>query len=224
MELRSLGVAVLLLAALGAPEARADLRFEPALLDFGRQPENKVSSASVRVTNAGSVPVGIVGALPDCGCITVEFPASALAPGASATLKVRMQSGGVENDARHEIALALEGGGTVVLPVRISVYRYANWTVSPSRLMFAPSRRGEAAVADLRVSHVGAAGPGIVSVSSGSPYIGVAGGVTAGNAVTYRVTKLPAAPGGPIYADIRITTGDPQERVLDIPVFAYVIP
>ena len=215
-------MAALCLLSFAVPGARAQLRCEPSVLDFGRRPQNQVFTAQARITNVMPGPVSILSVQPDCGCITADTAVSDLAPGESTTLTVRMQSGGLEGQFQHSVVVATREGPSTVLAVKMSVYRYVNWTVAPSRLILPPSARGTEVTAELQLTHIGAEQLGITSVTCDSPCFAIIPGGAAGNTVTYKVRKLPSAPAGPIYSDVKITTADPTAPVLDVPVFAYV--
>jgi len=222
MKLSWHGIAVLGLISWLGPAARAQLTCEPAELDFGRRPENEVFTAQSRITNVMSRPANILSVQGDCGCLAATTAVTRLAPGESTTLTVRMQSGGVEGEFRHSVVVMTAEGATAVLAVKMAVFRYAHWAVTPSRLILSPSSRGTEVAAELHITHVGAEQLGIVSVACGSPYLAIVPAGASGNTITYRVKKLAGAPVGPIYSDIIITTGDPSAPTLDIPVFAYV--
>ena len=214
-------MAVVLLAALSAESARAQLRCDPAVVDFGRRPENQEFVAQVRLTNVAAQPVRILAAQGDCGCLSVAPDTWALEPGQSTSLSIRMQSGGAEGSIEHRVVVTTADGGNVAVPVRIDVFAFANWSIQPSRIILPSSRRGEPSSAELRVTRIGSGQVGIGSVSSESPFITVTAGPSIGNTATIRVTKLPGAPAGPSYADIRIATDDASSPVLTVPVFAY---
>jgi hypothetical protein len=214
-------MAVVFLVLIGAAPARAQLRCDPAAVDFGRRPENQSFTARVRLTNVAGRPVRILAAQGDCGCLTVTPDTWALDSGQSTSVSIRMQSGGAEGSIEHRVVVTTADGANVEVPVRMEVFAFANWDLRPSRIILPTSRRGEPSSAELRVTRIGAAQPGIASVGSESPFITVAAVPSAGNTAVFRVTKGPGAPAGPTYADIRIATDDASAPVLTVPVFGY---
>ncbi len=192
-------------------------------MDFGRRAENQILTAQATLTNITPGPVKILSVQADSDCLAADAAILDLAPGQSTTLTVRMQSGGLEGKFEHRVVVATAEGAGAALTVKIAVYRYANWELEPSRLIFAPSSRGTVATCELRITHVGAYQPGILSITSGSPYFAITTETSVGNAITYLVRKLPSAPAGALYSEIRIATRDPTAPHLDVPVFAYVM-
>jgi hypothetical protein len=217
-------IAGLCAAAVLAAGVRAQVKFDPPAADFGRKPQNQTFSTTIRVTNAGPVPVRILKADTDCGCTTAVIAASTLAPGQSESLVVTIQSGAAEGPVSHSVFLTTEPGGTATLPVRMLVYHYENWIVTPPRVVMAPSVRGTPVSAEVRLDYLGNGPLKPTQVSSDSNWFEVKPGATSSKSVIYYVTKLPGAPDGAAYATIRVATGDPVSPQLDIPVFAYVKP
>jgi len=224
MSPRFLTAAALGLLAFSAPLLRAQqlLQGDPAAVDFGRRAENQSFTARVRLTNATANPIAILSVQSDCGCLTGEAAIPQLAPGESTTLTVRMESGGSEGDFQHTLVVNSSAGPAVSIPVRMTVYHYADWVLSPPRVLLPPSRRGAEAVGELHLRYLGDTPPRISSIVSDSPWIEIAPSTASGNGIAYVVRKLPGAPGGAVYADIKIDTGDSGSPSLDVPVFAYI--
>jgi hypothetical protein len=224
MTPRFFAAAALGLLAFPAPLLRAQqlLQSDPAAVDFGRRAENQSFTARVRLTNATANPITILSVQSDCGCLTGEEAIPQLAPGESTMLTARMESGGAEGDFEHTLVVNSSAGPAVSIPVRMTVFHYADWVLSPPRVLLPPSRRGAEAVGELSLHYLGDAPPRISSIASDSPWIEIAPSATAGNAISYVVRKRPGAPGGAVYANIRIDTGDSASPSLDVPVFAYI--
>ena len=205
-----------------AAAARAQLRFEPASVDFGRRPQNEVFKAEIGVVNKGAVAVDINDIRGTCSCVTGEVAVRKLQPGKRTALTVRMESRQWEGLVRQMLMVATSDGGSFALPVSMDVYRYANWRITPSRLVLPPSARGAGSAAELRIEFTGNGPPKAPVVTADSPWIRVAPVSAAGAVFAFSVCKAPSAPGGSVYADLRIATGDPVNPIIDVPVFAYV--
>jgi hypothetical protein len=212
---------VLLLLASLARAADSDLEFQPAAIAFGRQPQNQALAAAVTVTNASAVPILIKRVESDCACTTGEVFPRRLAPGASADLTVRVQTGAWEGNFRHSLFL-VTNRDRQTLPVSAEVYRYHDWTITPSRAIFAPSLHGHAAALALRLEHRGPGLPDRVTATSNSPWIEVGRPRPTGQTVLFTLRKLPEAPSGSLFAELSIATQDAALPVLTVPVFAYV--
>ena len=217
-------VFLLLAALLLPPLARAadsDLEFQPAEVAFGRQPQNQALAAAVKLTNATSAPIVIKRVESDCACTTGEVFPRRLAPGASAELTVRIQTGALEGNFRHSLFVVTNRDRQTV-PVSAEVYRYRDWTISPFRAIFAPSQAGEAATLTLRLDYRGVGQPGLVTAACNSPWIEVGPPRRAGQTVDFVLRKLPGAPPGSLFAQLDLATQDRATPVLTVPVFAYV--
>ena len=195
---------------------------EPSAVDFGRRPENREFTARVTVTNPGAAPVRITGVDVDCGCLSAVPAAAELAPGKSAVITIRIQSGGLDGAYEHHVLIATGPGAPAVVPVRISVYRYAHWGVVPSRVILRPVGSDAEPSADVRVAWLGTGPPPIIATDSNSPLIAVSRGAAEGGAVLLHVSRVRGAPAGAVYATITIKTRDPEARVIEVPVFSYV--
>ena len=212
------------LLGVSAPLVRAQqlLRSDPPAIDFGRRSQNQMFTAQARLTNATPIPLTIINVQADCGCLTAEAATRQLEPGESTALTVRMESGGSEGEVQHTLVVNANSGPAVTIPVRMSVYHYANWVLSPPRVILPPSRRGAEAEGELRLNYLGADQPRISSIASDSPWIEIAPSAATGNTIVYKIKKRPRAPGGAVYGDIRIATGDSASPSIDVPVFAYI--
>jgi hypothetical protein len=217
-----LSTCLLLFSAAAFPAAGQALRTEPSAVDFGRRPENREFTARLTVTNPGAATVRVTGVDVDCGCLTAGLAAAELAPGKSAVLTIRIQSGGLDGDYEHHVLIATGPGAPVIVPVGISVYRYAHWSVVPSRVILRPVGSDAEPAADVRVAWLGSGPPPIAATTSNSPLIAVSTGAAGAAAVSLRVSRVRGAPAGAVYATITIRTRDPEAPVLEVPVFSYV--
>lgn len=89
-RLLSLLTALFLLGAVYAqttPVAEK-LEFKEPLFDFGKIPQGKPVYHTFLVTNTGSEAIKIDNVQTSCGCTTPEWNKEAIAPGATATIKV----------------------------------------------------------------------------------------------------------------------------------------
>jgi Protein of unknown function (DUF1573) len=211
---------ILLLAGIVAAHGQS-LRLDPAVVDFGRRPENGEFTAVVTVANTGPRPVRVDGIAADCGCLSVNPQGLDLKAGASASVTVRIQSGGLEGDYEHHVLFPV-AGAPASLPVRISVYLFANWGLRPGRLILPAAGGDRESSAMLEVRWLGGGPPPVVVAVSGSDAVKVSRPAESAGRLSYRVTRVRGAAPGPVYTSIRIVTRDPKAPLLEVPVFAYV--
>jgi hypothetical protein len=62
-------------------------------IDFGRQPKAKSLTKSILIKNVGKADLNIESVQPSCGCTTVETPPKVVAPGKTATIKLKIDTG-----------------------------------------------------------------------------------------------------------------------------------
>jgi len=217
-----LSTCLLLFSAAAFPAAGQTLRMEPSAVDFGRRPENREFTARLTVTNPGPAPVRITGVDVDCGCLSAIPAAAEVAPGKSMVLTIRIQSGGLDGDYEHHVLMTTGPGAPMIVPVRISVYRYAHWSVVPSRVILRPVGSDAEPTADVRLAWLGAGPPPVAAATSNSPLIAVSSGAAGGGAISLHVSRVRGAPAGAVYATITIRTRDPGAPVIEVPVFSYV--
>jgi Protein of unknown function (DUF1573) len=78
----------MLLLFLPASHARAQLAFDPPTIDLGEVKAGQVFSYQIKVTNTASSAITMQELKSSCGCIQPTLEPSTLAPGASGTLKL----------------------------------------------------------------------------------------------------------------------------------------
>jgi hypothetical protein len=120
----------------------AAVAVEPSSVDFGELIPGKPSSRSVTVRNVTDREVRLSGALPSCGCTTVEWPRGPIAPGATAEAIVTMTAGDSQGERLvKSVAFLVTGASPTVIAVQGTVGTFV--TCEP-RMLEAPSDREEA--------------------------------------------------------------------------------
>ena len=80
---------ILAATAMAQTEAAADvLQFRKTTYDFGKVPQGKPVYHYFEIVNTGSKPVKLDNVHASCGCTTPEWSREAIAPGATARIKV----------------------------------------------------------------------------------------------------------------------------------------
>jgi hypothetical protein len=72
--------------------AQAQLAFNPPNIDLGEVKAGQVFAQQVKVTNTGNEPIAVSELKSSCGCIQPVLEPSTLAPGASGTLKMQINT------------------------------------------------------------------------------------------------------------------------------------
>lgn len=62
-------------------------------IDFGKQPKSKSLTKSIVIKNTGKADLNIESVQPSCGCTTVDAPPKVVAPGKSAAIKLKIDTG-----------------------------------------------------------------------------------------------------------------------------------
>lgn len=71
------------------PAAGAQIEFEKEVHDYGLVEYNGDGECEFKFTNTGTAPLIISNAKGSCGCTVPEWPKAPIAPGATATIKVK---------------------------------------------------------------------------------------------------------------------------------------
>ena len=72
--------------------AQAEIEFEEEVHDFGQMKQHGDASTEFKFTNTGSEPLIISNAKGSCGCTVPTWPREPIAPGETATIKVKYDS------------------------------------------------------------------------------------------------------------------------------------
>ena len=107
--------AFLLAAAPAFAQGRA--AFADARHDFARIDEGDVATTTFAFTNTGDAPVRLVDVRPSCGCTTPEYPAGAIAPGATAEITVAYHSEGRPGPFEKHVTVETDEPATTTLTI-----------------------------------------------------------------------------------------------------------
>lgn len=85
--------------------------------DFARIDEGPVVTTAFAFTNTGDAPVRLADVRPSCGCTTPEYPAGAVAPGATAEIIVAYHSEGRPGPFEKHVTVVTDAGDTTTLTI-----------------------------------------------------------------------------------------------------------
>jgi hypothetical protein len=215
-------VAVAALAIASGGVSRAQLQADPAAVNLGRHPQDVIVSAMVKLTNAGSGRLVILGTQADCSCTVATPEQTVLEPGGGTTLEVKVETRSYEGVIQRRVSVQTSAG-TLVIPVEIAVGGYANWTTSPRFVVFPPSPRGREATAHVTLAYNGSERMNLGSIVATPAYIDA--DVTSssdGNSFTLALRKRPEVPAGSHTVKLAVDTTDPVDPRLTVKVFLQV--
>lgn len=216
-------VQVLLIGVLVHAVALAQLKFEPELVDLGKQKQHQQIERVVTVTNTSGAPLDILRMISDCGC-TAGMPAELrLAPGASTTMKVHTDTRTFQGLIERRITLQTTMGDFSV-PVRMQVSAFEDWTVSPLPVIMPPSMKDQAARNTVLLTYTGNAGTTAIEAKSNLPWLEaqLTVGERAGDYLLHLHKPAAAAPSGNLSAIVIVKTSDPAQSLISIPVYIPV--
>ncbi|HEX2099736.1 MAG TPA: DUF1573 domain-containing protein, partial [Candidatus Synoicihabitans sp.] len=148
-------VAVLLTASSTAWADDLDqVELEPATVDLGRVAPQTVTTREVVVRNRSASSLMISGVEADCGCTTSEVEDPELAPGEATALMLSFDSRNYSGTIRRNVQVHTTLG-TKRLPIQVIVAPYADWDITPSPVMIAPSTVGQAAIGRVTLTRHG---------------------------------------------------------------------
>lgn len=101
-----------------APTPKAKIEFSEKLFDFGDINQGDQVEHVFTYTNTGTEPLIISNAQTTCGCTASDWSREPLAPGASATIKVRFNSSGKIGMIRKAVTIS---SNAVNNPERIEI-------------------------------------------------------------------------------------------------------
>lgn len=99
-------------------ESGADIEFEKEVHDFGTMKQHGDASTEFPFTNTGTEPLIIANAKGSCGCTVPEWPREPIAPGATASIKVKYDSKRV-GPINKSVTITSNAGNTPTKVIRI---------------------------------------------------------------------------------------------------------
>lgn len=217
-----LRISLLALACLGLrPALWAEIKSEPAAIDFGRQRQEKTVTATVKLTNTGKTALSIVRVAADCSCTAATPEQKELAPGQSTNLEISFQTRSYQGEV-HRRVLVETSDGEITVPVQAMVSAFDHWSVGAAIAILPPSNRGTEATAVIALDYTGDGAADVKSITSSAPWLKAV--VTEHDKNTFKITltKVANAPAGNHQPVIKVETTDAHEPELSLPVFASI--
>jgi len=215
----------LMLILMGLPLfSHAQLVFEPASVDFGRQVQNQTLEQVVTITNTGTETVEITGTSTDCGCTVGSLGMYQLPPGTSTELTVAMQSRNYRGEVMRRVTVRSTHGDTVI-PVKMFVNPFGDW-IADEYMVYFPDGRSDVPQAREVTLNYDNAGmdtpPRLTAAKSDVPWLDVTFEQTGDRQYKISVTRMAGAPQGNLNGLFRLRTSDESNPELLFPVFAIV--
>ena len=203
------------------PELWAEIKAEPAAIDFGRQRQEKTVSATVKLTNTGKGPLSISHVTADCSCTAGTPEQKELAPGQSTNLEVSFQTRSYQGEIHRRVTVETsEGDITVAIQAMVSAFD--DWSVGSSIAIFPPSNRGAEATAVIALDYTGQGTAEVKSIDSSVTWLKAVVTEHDKNSIKITLTKAANAPAGNHQPVIKVHTTDAHEPELSLPVFAAI--
>lgn len=105
-------------------------------VSFGEVREGKVLEEVVEVINKSSSPVAIVQAIPDCGCLVIDFRSVTLAPGDTLKAKVKFFTQGFAGSVKKSVTFLSNSMATPEVAVYLVGRVISPFEVTPAQLVF----------------------------------------------------------------------------------------
>ena len=113
-----------------------DLVMRKSELSFGEVLEGQVLEEVVEIVNQSESPIAIVQAIPECGCMVVDFKSVTLAPSSSLKTKVKFFTEGFYGHIRKSITFLTSSTTTPELAVTLTGKIIPSFEIAPSRIVF----------------------------------------------------------------------------------------
>lgn len=211
------------LGLLAATAWAGPLKIEPGEIDFGTKSQNLHLEAEVKLTNTTDKPLDILNVASDCSCTAGEPKQQKLAPGASTTMPVAMDTRQYQGTVARRLTI-FTSAGSAELRVRATIRAFENWEVVPTPVMLPTSLRNQEASALVSANYLGAENITVLGATTDRAWLRAEHNVEAGRkggSVVLR--KLATAPAGPQQAQVFLKTNDPKNPQLALKVFVPVV-
>ncbi len=214
---------VFTLGWLAATAWAGPLKFEPGDVDFGTKGQNLRLEAEVKLTNTTGKELQVLSVSSDCSCTAGEPKAKTLAPGASTTMPVAMETPSYQGAITRRLTV-FTSAGSDELRVKVMIRAFENWEVVPMPLMMPSSMRSQEASTVVSANYLGAENITVLGATTDRAWLRAEHNVEAGRkggSVVLR--KLVTAPAGPQQAQVFLKTNDPKNPQLALKVFVPVV-
>ncbi len=204
-----------------AAQSLAQIAAEPAEVDFGRRAQNQIAEISVVLVNRGDREVTIQDVQVDCSCTAGTPGKHILAPGEKTSLSVRTETRSYQGEITRRLVLKTSAGD-VVIPMKILVTPYENWTITPPFLTLAASPRGEEAGGEVRLDYLGEDAIQVEKIETEHAWFSGAVVRHEGKSFWVKLTKLSSAPAGHHMVRVTALTTDAKSPRVSFNVFLSV--
>lgn len=212
-----------LISLASRPELWAEIKAEPASIDFGRQRQQKTASGTVKLTNTGKTPLTITHVAADCSCTAGTPEKRDLAPGESTNVDITFDTRNYQGEV-HRRVLVETTSGEVTVQVQALVSAYDHWSLPAQIAIFPPSNKGTEANTSVALTYIGDGTPAEVKeIKSSVPWLKAEVTERAAGTTTLTLTKVAGAPAGNHQPKLTVYTTDTHEPEIDVPVFATVL-
>ncbi len=202
-------------------EARAQLKADPAALDLGRQVQNQVVAAEVKLTNVGLAPLSISGVTADCSCTVAKPEKSTLAPGETTSLKISVETRAALG-VLHRVVRVASSAGELVLPIELAVSNYKSWQLVPATPVMPPSTKGRVAEVAATLQFTGEGKTQLGEISCTPNWLEVVADTVDGKLFKLKFSKRPETPAGNHTVNVVVATADPGQPTLTFNLFMPV--
>jgi|GEM_PF-1733095 len=217
-----LRLTLLALACTGLqPALWAEIKADPALIDFGRQRQEKTVSATVQLTNTGKKPLTIDHVAADCSCTAATPEQKELAPGQSTKMEVSFQTRSYQGEVHRRVTVDTSDG-QIVVAVQAMVSAFDHWSLPAAITILPPSNRGTEANTVLALEYTGEGTATVKSMESSVPWLKAEVTEHDKNTTKITLTKVANAPAGNHQPTLTVHTTDTHESELKLPVFASI--
>lgn len=107
-----------------------------ARLSFGEVPEGQVIEKIVEIVNNSNTPVAIIQAIPECGCLVIDFRSISLGPGESLKTKVKFFTQGFSGSVTKSVTFLTTSTVTPELTAELVGVIIPPFIVTPARIVF----------------------------------------------------------------------------------------
>lgn len=215
-------VAGCILAGLGGvASANAQIVAEPAAVDLGRQPQQRVAEGKVTLINTGKEAVTIFAVQPDCSCTVGTLEKQTLEPGERTELTINVETRVYQGEITRQLTLRTSAGD-VLVPVKVLITPYEYWSLRPPFLTLAPSSRDKEMSGEVVLDYLGTQAVDVTAVESAEPWIGGAVERRGGKTFAVKLTKKAGAPAGHHMVKLTALTTDAVNPRVAFNVFMTV--
>lgn len=215
-------IRVLAFGMLAAIAVAGPVTFEPGAVDFGTKGQGLHLETEVKMTNTTATEIHVLNVSSDCSCTAGEPRQRRLAPGASTTMPVGMDTRSYLGPVMRRLVVHTSAGDGE-LRVQATIRAYENWEVMPTPVMLESSLRTEEAAAVVTATYLGTAKIAVHSAATDQPWLRASlTALPAGPGASVLLQKLPTAPAGQHSVELTLKTNDPTQPQLAIKVFVPV--